>query len=110
MAAAELGAGWGAVCKQAVRGALDALKPDDPLNLSSLDAAATYAHSLDVDQQEGGTVGVAIQAITLNLTGQHDRHETNSGNLALTASYVRKEPAPALPPTALPAPEKPAGG
>jgi hypothetical protein len=103
--AAELGQGWEATCRGAVRGALDALKPEDPLNLSTLDVSADYAHSLDTDQQEGGTVGVAIQAITLNLNATHDRHETNTGNLHVSASFVRKEPAPALP-----APEKPANG
>lgn len=100
--AAELGAGWGAVCRQAVRGALDALQPEDPLNLSQLEATADYAHSLDVDQQEGGTVGVAIQAITLNLNASHDQHEVNTGNLHLSAQYVRKEPAPTLPAAGVP--------
>src|SRR3954463_9886827 len=103
--AAELGQGWEATCRGAVRGALDALKPEDPLNLSTLDVTGDYSHSLDVDQQEGGTVGVAIQAITLNLNATHDRHEVSSWNLHLAASYVRKEPAPALP-----APETPASG
>jgi hypothetical protein len=43
MAAAELGAGWKATCEGAVRGALDALKPDDPLNLSNLEVVCSVA-------------------------------------------------------------------
>jgi hypothetical protein len=103
--AAELGSGWEATCKGAVRGALDALRPDDPLNLSSLECTADYAHSLDVDQAGGGTVGVAIQAITVNLNYTRDQRETTTGNLHLSAQFVRKEPVPALP-----APEAPKSG
>jgi hypothetical protein len=105
MAAAELGAGWKATCEGAVRGALDALKPDDPLNLSNLEVVGEYNHSLDTDVNQGGTVGIAIQAITLNLNRSQDRHEVSSGSLHLAATYQRKEPAPALA-----APEKPASG
>jgi hypothetical protein len=103
--AAELGKGWGATCQGGVRGALDALKPEDPLNLSSLEVTADYAHSLDVGQTGGGAVGVAIQAITVNLTYTRDQRETSTGNLHISAQYVRKEPVPALPVS-----EAPAGG
>lgn len=111
--AAELGSGWGATCRGAVRGALDALKPDDPLNCSSLECVAEYNFSLDTDVNQGGSVGIAIQAITLNLNRTTDRHEVSSGSLHLAATYQRQEPVPALPAPEtppLPAPETPANG
>lgn len=95
--AVELGAGWEATCRGAVQGALKAIAADDPLNLSNLEVVAEYAHSLDTDATLTAGVGIAIQAITLNLSRNTDRRESNSGNLHLAATYVRKEPQPALP-------------
>jgi hypothetical protein len=94
--AVELGKGWEATCKGAVRGALDAVTPEDPLRLLSLDVTSTYEHGLEESEVTGGTIGVAIGPAQISLNRSQDSRERSSGNLVIAARYERGEDAPTL--------------
>lgn len=94
--AVKLGEGWGATCKEAVRGCLDALLPGDPLRCSGLDVTGTYAHAFEKSSATGGAIAVAIGPASISLNRSEERRSTSSGDLILAARYEAKEPVPTI--------------